>query len=89
MTTDDGAEGAVESQADPQDYGASLAFGRNGHAQLDHQRNATPARQEAHEALKADGNEVRVIGEYEEAEEVGLVRAERIAPLEPLAFLFI
>ena len=54
-----------------------------------HQRNATPARQEAHEALKADGNEVRVIGEYEEAEEVGLVRAERIAPLEPLAFLFI
>ena len=85
MTTDDGAEGAVESQADPQDYGASLAFGRNGHAQLDHQRNATPARQEAHEALKADdGDEVRVVGVDVGAKEVGLVRAERIAPLDPL-----
>ena len=56
------------------------SFGGNGHAQPDHQRNVTPARQEAHEAFEADGNEVRVIGVDVGAEEVGLVRAERIAP---------
>ena len=74
----------MEPQADPQDAGAALAFGGDGHAQPDHQRNVTPARQEAHEALKADSNEVRVVGVDVGAEEVGLVRAERVTPLEPL-----
>merc|ERR1711965_954401 len=59
------AKGGMEAEARPQDRGARLPLGRDGHPKPDHRGDLAPAAEQADEAGEADALEHGIVRVYE------------------------